>query len=168
MVRLWTPKAQADRAMLLSWAEERLSSTVFSRNGTALPGKEVGSGALPVAVMRGDKIAAVIIYHQHRGASLEMTNAADTPRWATKGVIAELLSYPFEVLGCRRIEAIVRADNVRARRFDEGIGFEQEGIMREKFEDCDGIMYSLTKRDWLGSRWHRIWQDRHAIQEEAA
>jgi len=156
MPRLWTPPDQAARTELLCWAEQRLQNVIFDR-----------SRALPAAVMHGEQIAAVIVYHQHRGGTLEMTNAADTPRWATKSVIAELLAWPFVVMGCRRITAIVRADNARARRFDEGIGFEREGVLRDQFEGCDGILYGLTKRDWLASRWSRIWQERHAHEEAA-
>jgi RimJ/RimL family protein N-acetyltransferase len=141
---LWTPRNAEDLDALLIWAERLLSNTSFDR-----------ARALPIGVMHGDaELVAVAVYSERRGANIEMSIAADTPRWATRHVIGQLLSYPFTVFGCRRITAVVREDNARSRRLVGGMGFKHEGTMRDAFEGADAMIFGLTKHDWAAGRWH--------------
>jgi RimJ/RimL family protein N-acetyltransferase len=156
MSALWTPPTVEQRDFLLRWTSKRLDGISFDP-----------ATSLPVAVMHGDRIVCVVVYHQHRGSVIEMSNAADTPRWATQGVIAQLLATPFVALNCRLTTAIVRSDNTRARKFDEGIGFRYLGTMPDAFEDCDAILYGLTRAQWLASRWHKYWLASQPQQEVA-
>lgn len=156
MARLWTPSDAPSQLSLLRWVEDRMPSMTFD-----------ASRALPVAVLHDGKIGAVIVYHMRRGAMIEAVVAADTPSWATKGIIAELMALPFVSLGCQRITAIVRADNARSRKLTSGVGFIYEGTLRAAFPGSDGIVYGFTAGDWLESRWFALYQERHPAQEAA-
>lgn len=77
-------------------------------------------------------LVAGCLYHSYveRYAGLEISFAASSARWARRGVIRALLSYPFLQLGCRRVTTVTPSDNARAIRFNLGIGFTREGTLR--------------------------------------
>ena len=80
--------------------------------------------------------------------SIEISCAADSPRWATRGVIHALLAYPFDQLGCERVQVTIPLRNERARRFCKGIGFTQEGIMRRGFGRDHAVVMSLLRHEY--------------------
>ena len=122
------PHTPAEKAPLLEWAK-RLPVAI--RTDTAYP----------VAVVRDGRIAAVVIYHEWRGANIEMSIVADTPRWATKQTVAFLLGFPFLTWDVRRITALVDRRNKRSRKLVEGLGFRLEGVMRVIERDGDDILW---------------------------
>ena len=154
---LRTPRDPQARAELLWWAQQRLRGVQFAPET-----------AMPVAVIVSDTIAAVAVYHMRRGVNIEMSIASDTPRWASRMVIAELLALPFNVLSAHRITAIVRSDNTHSRQFVERLGFKYEGYMPDAFEDADAVVFGLTKIRWLASKWHRYHKQRRRLAQEAA
>lgn len=157
MAALWTPPNGLERGLLLRWVEQRLPGAMFD-----------DARALPVAVQHGRKTVAVAIYQHRRGVDIEGVLAADTARWASRGTIAELLSYPFEILGCKRITLRIRSDNARAIRGVERAGFDHEGRLRCAYKDCDALIYGLTAAQWHSSRWRKVHEARHAPAQEAA
>lgn len=80
--------------------------------------------------------------------SIEISCAADSPRWATRGVIHALLRYPFDQLGCERVQVTIPLRNERARRFCKGIGFTQEGIMRRGFGRDHAVVMSMLRHEY--------------------
>jgi RimJ/RimL family protein N-acetyltransferase len=87
--------------------------------------------AIGVADADGTLLAGCI-YHNYipRYAGLEISFAATSPRWATRGVCRALLHYPIVQLGCRRVTTVIPHDNQRAIKFNLGIGFAREGTLR--------------------------------------
>lgn len=88
--------------------------------------------------------------------NVEITFAADSPRWATRETIARLMWGMFVKLDCHRVTTRIHAKNSRAIRFNEGIGFKREGVIREGWgpgEDC--VLLGLLRSeapDWMVSR----------------
>ncbi|MGN6124694.1 MAG: GNAT family N-acetyltransferase [Sphingomonas oligoaromativorans] len=121
-----------DEPRLLRWCAERIPHA--TAEGWYL------ERAQPLGISDGRDLLAVMVVHgyerQHGNAQISM--AAASPRWASRPVIAKLLSYPFEQLRCQRITTLIPASNARAIRFNEGIGFQREGLARRGFgtEDC--------------------------------
>jgi RimJ/RimL family protein N-acetyltransferase len=136
------PNTPEQKAALMEWARR-------------LPVAIRAETALPVAVVRSGRIAAVILYHEWRGQNIEMSIVAETPRWATKQTVAFLLGYPFISYGVRRITALVERGNLRSRKLVEGLGFEPEGVMRHGSVNDDLCIYGMTRRWWEQSRWYR-------------
>ena len=101
----------------------------------------------------GNLIAGVV-YNLYNGPSICMHVAAvPGKRWMTKDYLYRCFAYPFEQLNCNRVTGLVKADNTEARRFDEHLGFVQEGIIRKGAEDgTDMILYGMLKEEcrWLG------------------
>ena len=103
-----------------------------------------------LAVVDETQLLAGVVYSNYRNASIEMSIATTTPRWASRRVIRELLNYPFVQLGCRRVHAMTSYDNKKAQRLLDVVGFVREGVLREAEQDgSDVVMYGLTIKDWV-------------------
>jgi RimJ/RimL family protein N-acetyltransferase len=87
--------------------------------------------------------------------SIEASFAADGPRWLTRRLIGQILSYPFGQLDCQRITALTPRRATAARRFLEAFGFRREGLVRKGFGDDDAVVSGLLRREWETSRWVR-------------
>jgi len=64
-----------------------------------------------------------------------------------------LVSYAFEVMELRRLEADVDPRNTASIRTLERLGFQREGFLRERWhvngEIQDALFYGLLRREWL-------------------
>ena len=137
---------ELDRVGMIAWAIERIPNITRLEPGLCFP----------LEVRRDGKRVAVAIYHEWRGNVIELSMAADTPRWATRSAVASILSWPFTTLGVRRITTITPEQNNRALRLNQGLGFTREGRMRDVFDDgAAAIIMGFTRADWLASRWCR-------------
>lgn len=86
------------------------------------------------------------------GKDIQITFASVSPRWATRGNIRAIMSYPFIQLGCTRLTTITGRKNKRARKFIEGIGFHLEGVVRKAYDGYqDAIVYGQLRGEckWL-------------------
>jgi RimJ/RimL family protein N-acetyltransferase len=108
-----------------------------------------------LGVWDGENIlAAMVVYgYSRRKGQCHIAMVADTPKWASKSVISALLKYPFEQLGCRRVTTYTASKNERALRFNRGMGFKQEGLMRHAYGEDDCVIMGLLKEEapeWMG------------------
>lgn len=133
--------------MILLGADREVSEWVRSRLGIDDFGPCVTMG-----FVHKDCFIAGAVFNNWRHPGIELSFAADSPRWATKGNITALLSYPFVQLGCARLTAYTRAANERARTVLVGLGFEQEGYHPHGFPDDDAVSYGLLREK---NRWMR-------------
>lgn len=81
----------------------------------------------------------------------ELSIASDTPRWATRGALKKILSYPFDQLGLGRVTAVCLSSNARAINLNRKLGFKEEGRMRRAAGDDDVIIMGLLKEE--AERW---------------
>lgn len=104
-----------------------------------------------IGIADGDELIAGVVYSNFREGNIEMSIAADHPRWCRRGIIRALFHYPLVQLECRRITCIIPADNQKSLRLCRGLGFKIEGLCREVFGPVDGIICGLLKREckWL-------------------
>lgn len=98
-----------------------------------------------------DKLIAGVVYHDHFPSyrHIQISMAADDPRWAQRGVIRGLLAYPFEQLGCERITLTVPHTSHRVLKFTKGIGFVSEGVLRRGFGDAHAVVLGMLRKDHL-------------------
>ena len=137
------PKSAEENQYLKDWLVERI------------PDYRYGQYTMCVAVFRDSEIAAVIGWDNFRDIDIEVTIAADNPRWATPDCIRELLLYPFGQLGVNRITAMVKKSNKRSRRMVEGFGFKLEGKHRWAADNKETVFsYGLVK-DVFIDKWAR-------------
>ena len=99
-------------------------------------------------------------YWQLEGAYRGEVGCELLPEYWGQGYMKEalelILGYGFKSLGLNRIEAICRPDNTRAARLFTGLGFKQEGILRQYRHTVlgyqDVAMYSLLHSDRVEKR----------------
>lgn len=124
-----------------------------------IPQFQPGEGCRAVGVVRGGELVGVVAYSNFLAPSevwsgdCELSCAASHPRWFSRQVGEILLGIPFKQFGVGRLTLRVAKRNKRARRFVEGIGFKQEGVMRHALRRDDVILYGLTRRDWENGKY---------------
>lgn len=138
------PVSQEQQAKLIEWAAKRIKA-----NSLMYP---------VAAAVYGDasgELLAVAIYHEYRKTDIQFSFAADSPHWATRHNIIDLLSYPFRQLGVQRITAMTDKTNRRARRLLEFSQFRLEGVLRDATADGPLCLYGMTRSDFAAlSRQH--------------
>lgn len=95
-------------------------------------------------------LCAGIIVGNFRGSDCEISIAAETARWAKKGICQRIFEYVFYKMGCVRCTSIIQnvRSTKRARRFAEGCGFVLEGKLRLAYDGkTDALVYGLLRRD---------------------
>lgn len=105
-----------DRSRVLEWAEARLPGIDMER-----------AQGIGVADPKTGEMIAAAIFHNFRGHDVEIGFAADSPRWAQRGVVRAIFDYVFNQLGCVRVTTIIAETNNRALRLNDGLGFVREG-----------------------------------------
>lgn len=92
------------------------------------------SSAIGVIDEDGRPMAGVVFHdYQPTYGTIQLSAAAETPRWATKNVIGAILGYPFRQLRVHKVWTATQHTNERALRFNNGIGFVKEGTLRDHF-----------------------------------
>ena len=135
-------------------ADDRLASWVLRRLPLYDPDESFGP-CRALGVWDGKAIlGAMVVYgYSRRKGQCHIAMAADSPKWATRSTISALLKYPFEQLGCRRVTTYTASRNERALRFNRGMGFKQEGVMRFAYGDDDCVIMGLVREEapaWMG------------------
>jgi RimJ/RimL family protein N-acetyltransferase len=108
-----------------------------------------------VGVVDGQgRIVGGVVFHgwNKHYRSIEMSAAADSAKWLSRRIVAGILSYPFEQLGCERVTSVTRPEDGRTRHLLEGIGMTLEGIGRKAFGDHDAAGYALLRDEWRAGR----------------
>jgi RimJ/RimL family protein N-acetyltransferase len=126
---------------VIKWVGEKIDEDSFG------PANAIG-------VEEDGKLIAGVVYNIYNGPSVCMHVAAEPGKiWLSKKSLFAFFAYPFIQLGCNRVTGLVRVDNIEARRFDEHLGFVQEGVIRKGATDgTDMILYGMLKEEcrWLG------------------
>lgn len=99
-------------------------------------------------------IGFLSIYRHHGKAELYISMGEE--KYKGKGIAkqatGEILAYVFFELNLNRIYLYMETGNIRARRLFEGVGFRQEGIVRQdlfsKERFVDRVMYAMLKSEY--------------------
>lgn len=131
--------------MLARWAAQQIP--YMSEAGFG-PCKAIGvaTGEGPDA-----KLLAAVVYHfwVPAHATCMVSIAASSPRWATRGTIRALLSVPFEQYGVQKLWSMMAHTNERAIRFNKGIGFRQEAVLKNHFgRKLHGVVTRMLDKDF--------------------
>lgn len=131
-----------ENALVAEWVSQRITSiNADFKNCVA------------IGVTKNGKLIAGVVYHNYFPdfKNIELSMAADSPMWATKDIIKALLQYPFIQLGCKRITTCTSARNKRALKFNYGIGFRREGVIRRGYGNHDMIICGMLRKE--AERW---------------
>jgi ribosomal-protein-alanine N-acetyltransferase len=93
-------------------------------------------------------------WHKRAGIGYELARSFWKQGIMTEA-LGEIIQFGFEKIGLNRIEAVVMPDNEGSIRLLGGLGFRQEGVLRE-YENwgdkgcIDLTMFSLLRREYGG------------------
>jgi len=137
-------------AALAGWAAGRIPHVGAAGFGhcTAI-GIASGDGA-------DDELYAVAVFHdwQPVAKTLQVSLAARSPRWATPSTLRALLHYVFEQAGANKLWVAIPDDNVRAIRFNIGIGMIREAVLRHHCGwNRHAVILSMLEPEYRDSRW---------------
>lgn len=132
-----------NHAGLGRWVEARIRNY-------ALPKEYV---ALGVSMPRGQ---GVVIYSDfHESVPDLKMDCAGEGAWLSREALRVFFAYPFLELGCRRVTTIVAKKHKRARKFNERLGFIQEGVCRKAAPGGkdNAIIYGMLQEEcrWIGN-----------------
>jgi len=143
-----------DEPRLLDWCAGKIPHV-----GSAEGWHRQGAQGLGVGDDAGNILAVMVVHgYSPKMGDAQISMAATTPRWASRATIGALLEYPFRQLGCQRITTLIPSRNFRALRFNVGLGFVQEGVVRRGFRIDDCVVLGLLKEDAA----HWLLQNRHS------
>ena len=104
-------------------------------------------GCKTIASVRDGRILGVVAYQYFNGIDCHMLVAGEG-KWLDRDKLRVFFSYPFNQMGCRRVTALCRDTNDKARRFVEKLGWTEEGVLRSYFDDgADCIIYGMLKEE---------------------
>lgn len=154
-------------AEIATWVGWRIPLTAkrLTRDPTCQPfGPCVAAGIIDSE----GRLIAGVVYHNYDVdcASVEMSFAADSPRWLTRGIICTLLRYAFSTAHCNRITGVTPRKATSARRFLDKFGFRREGVATDGFGDDDAVISRLLKREWQATKWAKPLPERRKPQED--
>jgi len=120
---------------VLQWMEARIDERYSRTDSVAFAMEEDG------------EIIGAVAYNMYTIASVSMHVVALPGKyWLTKDFLWRCFAYPFVQLGCKRVTALVREDNLYAQKFDENLGFKREGLIRQGCTDGSNlILYGMLK-----------------------
>lgn len=115
---------------VVGWVSARIRDSSYSAEAQGIGLAENGT------------LVCGVVYSQYSGTDLQMSIAAETPRWCTRGNLRAFFHYPFVQLGCVRVTAITAKANKRTRKLLEGLGFTLEGVHPKAMPD--GVQTALS------------------------
>lgn len=118
--------------------------------------REFGEGRA-MAVIHGGNVIAALIYNNwdDEAGVIEISGAADTPRWLSKPVLKEMFDYPFVRLGCQAVAMRGDAENNHLTRILPAYGFKKYDIPRLRGRDKTEAIYVLSDDDWKASKFNK-------------
>lgn len=124
--------------------------------GARLEGGERGFGECKaMGVAHGFETVAGVVFHNWCPESgvIEISCAAENPRWMTRTVMNEAMSYAFSF--CQMVVARIHQDNTTARKLWRGLGASEFIIPRMRGRRAAEAIYTLTDGQWEISKFKR-------------
>lgn len=129
---------------VVDWAAQRIRNAVFP------------DGTQGIGLEEEGRIVCGVTYFLMSPRDMQVSMAAETPRWCTRGNLRAFFHYPFEQQNCVRVTAITAKANKRTRKMLEGLGFTLEGVHPKAMPDGvqTALSYGMLKENcrWLAPR----------------
>jgi RimJ/RimL family protein N-acetyltransferase len=128
-----------------------------------MAGIQESGSALQLVVARKDSGLAIgtclLFRYEEKSGRAELGYVLGRAHWG-QGFMHEaltaLIDHVFGKIGLRRLEAEIDPRNQASARVLRRLGFEQEGLLRERWLDkgaaSDSALFGLLRRDWSGDR----------------
>jgi RimJ/RimL family protein N-acetyltransferase len=113
---------------------ENVAAWVASLLPDVRPMGFVSCKAIGVVSKDGDPLGGAVFHdYQPQYKTISVSCAAVSPRWLTRGIVAEILGYAFDEIGMFKLWSAVSIHNHRSLKLIQGLGFTKEGTLRHQF-----------------------------------
>lgn len=142
--------------MRLLWGDDENVAAWVAARIPHMAGEGFGACvAVGVLSQAGVPLAGVVFTnYRPQTRDIEMSFAADSRRWLTRGLITGIMRYPFVQLDCQRVTGFTPKRAKAARAFLDAFGFKREGVARRGFGNDDAIISGLLRSEWDASRFN--------------
>ena len=108
-------------------------------------------------VDEADRLIAGVVYHNYdpEAEMIEISGAATTARWLSRGMVARMHQYPFHQCGVQMVAMRIPADNERLLRQLAVYGYGFVLQPRLFGRDRDGVIATLTDDDWASNKFNK-------------
>ena len=127
-------------AFLLDWANEKLGVKFDYRDCHWI--SNIGDNGI---------ILGVVIMSRFSPWNCELSVVSISPRFLTRELLRVVFNYLFNQIGLVRATSVIETDNEKALKLNRGLGFIDEGLLKNWFGSKDGIVLGLLKKD---CKWH--------------
>lgn len=138
--------------MRLLFGHDQIVSEWVRQRIPAMPRDFGPSSAIGVTDESGQPLAGVVFHdYQETFRTIQLSAAADSPRWATRHIVGTILRYPFIQLGVNKVWTATQHTNRRALKFNEGVGFIREGTLKDHFgPGIHAVICRMLAPDYAG------------------
>lgn len=130
----------------IKWAQSRIAG-------------DVGPHGLcrAMSVIDGDEIAAAVVFSGFTPKNIDLNFALDRhlPPKVAMETWRFAMRYAFGFPRVNRVSALVKSTNAPSKAFCEKLGFTQEGVLREAFDDDDLYVYGMLRKEYEAHRWNK-------------
>ena len=134
---------------------ERLGNVIFGADrqvaswvAARIPGFRAPPLARALGVIKGDAMAAGVVFDNWNGIHVEAAIAAEEGvGWADRRTLHSLFYYPFGTLGCKAISVSVPSSNLASLNLATKLGFEAEAIIRYAAHDGSSLVIMKMFRE---------------------
>jgi len=133
-------------------------SNVLCDYARSVLGQDVDFGkCLTLGVVDENIILGVIIFHdwQRERGTVEITGAAETPRWCSRDVVRLIYKTCFEKLSVNQIVARCDANNKKTERIFTALGFDAIRLPNMRGPGRDELFFYQTRESWLNTRYSK-------------
>lgn len=135
----------------------RLISKEHSRVGAWIQAHGGGyyrEGTTCLGLEKDGVLIAGVMYDYYNGSSIWMHVASSVKHWLDRDYLRVCFDYPFNQLCCKVVLGYVDENNLKARRFDEHLGFKLTAVIPEGHPKGDLLIYTMRKENcrWLKDR----------------
>lgn len=105
-----------------------------------------------VGIAIGNRPIAGVVFSEYHAVykTMQLSMAADTPRWAQRGIIRGILNYPFEQQDINKLWTATPIENKRAIKFNQGVGFTREAILGHHLgEGNHAVICRMLRKDYI-------------------
>lgn len=106
-------------------------------------GKYHADSAQAIGLERDGVIIAGVIFERYNGVSLWVHVAIEGR--LTPSYLKAIFHYAFVVCDVEKVIGTVSSGNLKAIKFDENLGFTEEGRIKDAAPEGDIIIYTMTK-----------------------
>lgn len=100
---------------------------------------------------KNENILGVVVFDRFTESGCELSVASKSPRFLNRSLLDVVFHYAFVTAKKNRITSVIECDNIDAIKLNKGLGFIEEGVLKEWYGNKDGIILRMLKSEckWM-------------------